>query len=116
MTVPQEIPIVDFAGVRARDPAALRSAAREIHRACTGVGFFYIAGHGVPSGVIETAAAAARRFFAFPLATKRSVAANANHRGFHAKGDALGDDLARGAGEVAATVGVLLRRINDVVE
>ncbi len=89
MTVPHEIPIIDFAGVRAGDPAALRAAARAVHEACTGVGFFYIAGHRVPNEVIERAAEAARRFFAFPAETKRSVAANANHRGFHAKGDAL---------------------------
>ncbi len=89
MSTPDEIPIIDFAGVRARDAAASRAAAREVHRACTGVGFFYIAGHGISSDVIEAAAGAARRFFAFPPEAKRSVAANANHRGFHAKGDAL---------------------------
>ena len=85
----QEIPIIDFAGVRAWDPAALRAAARDVHRACTSVGFFYIASHGVPADVIGAAAEATRRFFAFPAEAKRSVASNANHRGFHAKGDAL---------------------------
>ena len=89
MTVSQEIPIIDFASVRAQDPGAAREAARKIHEACTGVGFFYIRGHGVPHDVIEGAAAAARRFFAFGPEAKRSVAADANHRGFHAKGDAL---------------------------
>ncbi|HUK07522.1 MAG TPA: 2-oxoglutarate and iron-dependent oxygenase domain-containing protein [Stellaceae bacterium] len=84
-----EIPIVDFAGVRAHDPAAMRMAAQEAHRACTGVGFFYISGHGVPGRVIERAAAAARRFFGLPPEIKSSVAANANHRGYHAIGDAL---------------------------
>jgi len=89
MTVPDEIPIIDFAGVRARDPAALRATAREVHRACTVVGFFYIRNHGVPAEVIESAGAAAQRFFSFSSEAKQSVAANANHRGFHAKGDAL---------------------------
>ena len=89
MSTRDEIPIVDFSGVRARDPAASRAAAREIRQACTGVGFLYIANHGVAAEVIDDAAAAARRFFAFPAEQKRSVAANANHRGFHAKGDAL---------------------------
>lgn len=89
MTELEAIPIIDFAGVRAHDLAAMRAAAREVHRACTGVGFFYIAAHGVPSEVIETAAKAAKQFFAFPPEAKRTVAANANHRGFHAKGDAL---------------------------
>ncbi len=89
MTGAGEIPIVDFAGVRARDPAAMARAAREIHLACTTVGFFYIANHKVPGETIERAAAAARQFFAHPVEIKRTVAANANHRGFHARGDAL---------------------------
>ena len=89
MTERHEIPVVDFAGVRVRDPGAMRAAAQEVYRACTDVGFFYIASHGVPSPVIETAAEAAKRFFAFPLDAKRSVAADVNHRGFHARGDAL---------------------------
>ncbi len=36
--------------------------------------------------------------------------------GGHAKRDALGDNLASGAGEVASTFGVLPRRIHDVVK
>jgi isopenicillin N synthase-like dioxygenase len=86
---PKEIPIIDFSGVRERDPVAMRAAARAAHSACTGVGFFYISRHGVPAAVIERAAEAAKQFFAHPLDIKRSVAANANHRGFHARGDAL---------------------------
>lgn len=89
MSAAAEIPIIDFAGARAGDPAALRRIAAEIHRACTTVGFFYIANHGVPTEVIDRVAAAARQFFAFPVETKRQVSANANHRGFHARGDAL---------------------------
>jgi len=84
-----EIPIIDIAGARARDPIALREIAGAIHRACTTVGFFYIANHGIPAAVIDGATAAAREFFAFPVETKRLAAANINHRGFHARGDAL---------------------------
>ncbi len=89
MSAAAEIPIIDFADARAGDPAAMRAIAAEIHRACTTVGFFYIANHGIPDAVIAGAAAAARQFFAFPVETKREVSANANHRGFHARGDAL---------------------------
>jgi isopenicillin N synthase-like dioxygenase len=89
MILENGIPLIDFAGVRARDPAAMRKVASEIHEACTTLGFFYILNHQVPEAVIARAAAAARRFFAFPLELKRSVASNANHRGFHARGDAL---------------------------
>src|SRR5260221_387704 len=38
---------------------------------------------------LARAAQAARQFFACPLDAKRIVSANANHRGFHARGDAL---------------------------
>jgi len=84
-----EIPVIDFAGARARSAAAMADIAAAIHRACTTVGFFYIANHGVPAGVIDGAAGAAREFFAHPIETKRQAAANINHRGFHARGDAL---------------------------
>jgi isopenicillin N synthase-like dioxygenase len=45
--------------------------------------------HGVPEPVIESAVAAARDFFHQPTERKAEVSANANHRGFHALGDAL---------------------------
>src|SRR5882672_4849939 len=83
------LPIIDFAGVRARDPAAQRTAARQIHDACTDFGFFYLANHGVPQAVIDDAVAVARRFFACPVEQKREVAINKNHRGFSEIGGAL---------------------------
>jgi isopenicillin N synthase-like dioxygenase len=82
------IPLIDFAGVRSGDPAALVRAGREIYAACTTLGFFYIINHGVPQQVIDEAAEAARRFFAFPVETKRRAAVNARHRGFNSLGDA----------------------------
>jgi isopenicillin N synthase-like dioxygenase len=83
------IPIIDFAGVRAGDAKRIRAVAGEVFAACTGVGFFYIKNHGVPEKVVERAMAAARDFFHLPAARKAEVSANANHRGFHALGDAL---------------------------
>ncbi len=83
------LPIIDFSGVRAGDPAALARAAQEVHAACTGPGFFYLTGHGVPEAVIARAVAATRDFHRLPLETKREVASDANHRGFHALGGAL---------------------------
>jgi isopenicillin N synthase-like dioxygenase len=83
------IPIVDFAGVRAGDGEALRRAAGEINAACTSIGFFYIANHGVQQTAIDDAVAVAKRFFAQPVETKRRVAVNMRHRGFNALGDAL---------------------------
>ncbi len=84
----QGIPVVDIGGVREGERAALERAAREIHAACTTVGFFYIRNHGVPQPIVDAAVAAARTFFAFPVETKRRVAVNPRHRGFNALGDA----------------------------
>ncbi|GAB6851781.1 isopenicillin N synthase family dioxygenase [Paraburkholderia kururiensis] len=82
------IPVIDFAGVRAGDAAALARAGREIYDACTTIGFFYIVNHGVPQHVIDAAEEAARTFFAFPVETKRRAAVNKRHRGFNSLGDA----------------------------
>ena len=88
-TIPSTLPVIDIAGLRAGRPGALESAAAEINAACTGPGFFYIRGHGVHEGVIAAAVEAARAFFALPEETKRQVAANRLHRGWHAMGGAL---------------------------
>jgi isopenicillin N synthase-like dioxygenase len=82
------IPVIDFAGVRDGDAAALGRAGSAIYDACTTIGFFYIVNHGVPQPVIDAAEHAARTFFAFPLDVKRRVAVNHRHRGFNALGDA----------------------------
>jgi len=83
------LPIIDFTGVRAGDSAAFAQAAKEIYAACTGPGFFYLKGHGIPDEVIDRATTTVRAFHRLPLETKRQVASNANHRGFHALGGAL---------------------------
>ncbi|RKP58720.1 isopenicillin N synthase family dioxygenase [Pararobbsia silviterrae] len=93
MSSSNRIPIIDFSGLRsgeprAHDPAALARVGREIHEACTQIGFFYLANHGVPQQTIDRAEHAARTFFAFPADTKSRVAVNARHRGFHAIGGA----------------------------
>jgi isopenicillin N synthase-like dioxygenase len=82
------IPLVDMAGIRDGDEAALQRAARAIHEACTQIGFFYIVNHGLSSATIDAAMSAARKFFALPEAVKRKVAVNQRHRGWHAMGGA----------------------------
>jgi isopenicillin N synthase-like dioxygenase len=83
-----QIPIIDLDGLRAGNPAALKRIAGEIHRACTTMGFFYVINHGVPQHTIDAVAAAAKTFFAFPAETKKQVAVDKRHRGFHALGGA----------------------------
>jgi isopenicillin N synthase-like dioxygenase len=58
------IPVVDLAGPRVPD---------EIGRACRDTGFFYVANHGVPQGLIDAQFEQARRFFALPLEEKLAI-------------------------------------------
>ncbi|GGJ91980.1 isopenicillin N synthase family dioxygenase [Pseudomonas matsuisoli] len=83
------IPLIDMAGVRERDEASVRRAGAAIREACETIGFFYIVNHGTPQTVIDRAMEAARTFFAYPVETKREVAVNKRHRGFHMLGGAL---------------------------
>ncbi|MFK3796387.1 MULTISPECIES: isopenicillin N synthase family dioxygenase [unclassified Pseudomonas] len=89
MTATANLPLIDMAGVREGDEAALVRAGEAIRKACEETGFFYIVNHGVPQSVIDTAMAAARTFFAYPTDVKRQVAVNKRHRGWHALGGAL---------------------------
>ena len=83
------LPIIDFAAVRAHDPAGTCVAAAEIRAACLTSGFFYIGNHGIAQEIIEAVHTEGQRFFRQPLDVKRQAAVNARHRGFNALGDAL---------------------------
>ena len=89
MTATANLPLIDMAGVREGDEAALQRVGDAIRKACSETGFFYIINHGVPQPVIDAAMAAAKTFFAFPTEVKRQVAVNKRHRGWHALGGAL---------------------------
>ena len=66
----RSIPVIDFAPAFRGEPDGVESVAREVRHASEQVGFFYLAGHGVPDEVIDTAFAASREFHALPLAEK----------------------------------------------
>ena len=83
------LPLIDMTGVHQGDPASIQRVGAAIREACSESGFFYITNHGVPQAVIDRAMAAAKTFFAYPVETKRQVAVNKRHRGWHALGGAL---------------------------
>jgi isopenicillin N synthase-like dioxygenase len=56
--------------------------AREVRRACETVGFFYLAGHGVPDAVVERAFAASREFHALPMDEKLRLGLNQSNIGY----------------------------------
>lgn len=83
------LPLIDMTGVHQGDAASIQRVGAAIREACSESGFFYITNHGVPQAVIDRAMAAAKTFFAYPVETKRQVAVNKRHRGWHALGGAL---------------------------
>ncbi|WP_366555104.1 isopenicillin N synthase family dioxygenase [Aquibaculum sediminis] len=85
MTRPPEIPIIDVSDMLANNDASARSrVAAQIENACTGTGFFYVSGHGVPGGLIKEAFEANVRFHEKPMEEKLRIKQNKWHRGYQA--------------------------------
>ncbi len=80
--VAAKIPIIDFGPYFVGGPGALAPLARQVKDACEQVGFFYIAGHGVPQDIVDRAFAASRRFHALPLDDKLGLRLNQNNIGY----------------------------------
>ncbi len=77
-----EIPLIDVSGYLAGTPGAAEQAARQLRFAFENVGFYYLAGHGVPQGLIDTAYAEAARFHALPTETKLAVKVDEHNIGY----------------------------------
>ena len=67
------VPLIDFAPFLHGDAAARRAVADEIARACETIGFFYLAGHGVPETLRSAMFATAADFFHLDPAEKETV-------------------------------------------
>jgi len=76
------IPVIDFSDAWSPELARREAVAWEIHKACRDVGFFYLAGHGVPQALIDAQFDAARDFFALPKDTKEAIAISKSRSGF----------------------------------
>src|SRR2546428_194675 len=85
----QAIPLIDVGPAFRAEPRALEGAAREVRRACETVGFFYLAGHGVPQALIDAAFAASREFHAMPLESKRALTIKENNIGYLAVNESM---------------------------
>ena len=76
------IPVIDFGPAFRGETGGLDAAASKVRHACEKVGFFYMAGHGVPQAVIDAAFAASREFHALPLEDKMRLKINENTVGY----------------------------------
>ncbi len=86
------LPVIDLEPLQSGDKTAIKRAADAMGEAAREVGFFYVANHGIPLSMIESAYGAAEEFFAQPDEVKRAyyIGDSLNHRGyvpFTEKGD-----------------------------
>jgi isopenicillin N synthase-like dioxygenase len=77
-----EIPLIDVSGYLAGKPGAAGKAAAELRFAFENVGFYYLAGHGVPKKLIDDTYAAAARFHAQPMEAKLAVRVDEHNIGY----------------------------------
>src|SRR5688500_18789486 len=78
----REIPVIDFGAAVRGESGGLDAVAAKVRHACEHIGFFYMAGHGVPQAVIDAAFAASREFHAMPLEEKMRLKINENNIGY----------------------------------
>jgi isopenicillin N synthase-like dioxygenase len=69
----ESVPLIDFGGMNSGDASTKRRVAAELRRACTDVGFFYIANHGVPATLVKLMFEQCPRLFGLPLEDKLSL-------------------------------------------
>ena len=78
----RDIPVIDFAPACAPDSPGLEAVARQVKRASEAVGFFYLAGHGVPDAVVDAAFSASRELHALPEPERLRLKLNENNIGY----------------------------------
>ena len=83
------IPVIDVGPAFRGEPGGMDAVAAQVRRASEEVGFFYIAGHGVPADVVEAAFQASREFHAMPLDDKRALRINENNIGYLAVNESM---------------------------
>jgi isopenicillin N synthase-like dioxygenase len=80
--VTRAIPVIDVGPAFRAEPGGLEAVAAQVRDASERVGFFYVAGHGVPPAVIDDAFAASREFHALALEDKLALKLNQNNIGY----------------------------------
>jgi len=88
------IPRIDVAGHLAGDAESSRRAATQLRWAFENVGFYYLAGHGVPQSLIDRTYEAAARFHAQPMAKKLALKVNEHNIGYLPISDAASQQAA----------------------
>jgi isopenicillin N synthase-like dioxygenase len=84
-----EVPVIDISGLRAADPGERQRVVDALGAASREVGFCYLTGTGIATGLFEGLLSATKRFFALPLESKmRHYIGNSRcHRGYVPEGE-----------------------------
>jgi isopenicillin N synthase-like dioxygenase len=70
----KRLPVIDFSAfVKNGSLSARRSVARELHKACVDVGFFYLSDHGISRHELDEAITWGHRFFELPMEVKMGL-------------------------------------------
>lgn len=78
----EAIPLIDVSDYLASVPGAAERVAAELRYAFENVGFYYLAGHGVPASLIDSIYDAAARFHAQPMQAKLAVKVDEHNIGY----------------------------------
>jgi isopenicillin N synthase-like dioxygenase len=104
------IPLIDVAGHLAGEAEATRKAAAQLRWAFENVGFYYLAGHGVPQALIDQTYDAAARFHAQPMAKKLALKVNEHNIGYLPISDAASPQAAAQGRKPSQNEAYFLRR------
>jgi isopenicillin N synthase-like dioxygenase len=80
------IPVLDLADYRAGVPGALAKLGAELRHACEEVGFYFLAGHGIPQDLIDRVFAEVARFHGLPLESKLALKIDHHNIGYMTMG------------------------------
>jgi isopenicillin N synthase-like dioxygenase len=108
-----EIPLIDVADFLAGKPGAAEKAAAELRYAFENVGFYYLAGHGVPQALIDAQYAEAARFHAQPIGEKLKVKVNEHTIGYMPIADKAPPNAAAQGKKPSQNEAFFLRRERD---
>ena len=105
------LPVIDVSGLASDELSARARVAAQLGHACREIGFFYVVNHGVAETTRAAMFAAAREFFALPVAAKEqySIKRSPHNRGYIAlEGERLDEAAARADYKEAFNVGLEL--------
>lgn len=78
----ERIPVLDVADYLSGAPGACEKLGTQLRYACEEIGFYFLAGHGVSSALVERAFTENARFHALPLERKLAVKINGDVVGY----------------------------------